>query len=78
MRPEYCVCVHINLLLCVCAAQMMNGRWYGGRQLEVAIWDGVTSYQIEETDLERVDRLSKWEDFISSSSEQTDAAQTET
>ena len=24
----------------------MNGRWYGGRQLEVVVWDGVTNYQV--------------------------------
>ena len=26
--------------------QAMNHRWYGGRQLEVAHWDGVTNYQV--------------------------------
>ena len=24
----------------------MNGMWYGGRQLGVAIWDGITNYQV--------------------------------
>ena len=24
----------------------MNGRWYGGKQLEVFIWDGTTNYQV--------------------------------
>ena len=28
---------------CVAA---MNGRWYGGRQLAVEVWDGVTNYQV--------------------------------
>ena len=42
----------------------MNGRWYGGRQLEVKLWDGVTNYQVEETDQEREVRLKQWEDFL--------------
>ena len=28
---------------CVAA---MNGRYYGGKQLEVHVWDGVTNYQV--------------------------------
>ncbi len=24
----------------------MNGRFYGGRQLEVSLWDGVTNYEV--------------------------------
>ncbi|CAI8049836.1 HIV Tat-specific factor 1 homolog [Geodia barretti] len=42
----------------------MNGRWYGGRQLGVAIWDGVTNYQVEETEKEREERLKEWENFL--------------
>ena len=42
----------------------MNGRWYAGQQLEVSPWDGVTNYQIEETDQERESRLSAWEKFL--------------
>ena len=42
----------------------MNGRWYGGQQLEVSPWDGVTNYQVEETDQERETRLSTWEKFL--------------
>ena len=42
----------------------MNGRWYGGQQLEVNPWDGVTNYQIEETDQERGARLAAWEHFL--------------
>lgn len=30
-------------------AQAMNRRWYGGRQLEVQVWDGVTNYQVSST-----------------------------
>ena len=49
-----------------CVTQL-NGRWYGGKQLEAFKWDGVTNYQMEETDQEREQRLKKWEEFISSS-----------
>ena len=28
---------------CVAA---MNGRWFGGKQLEVFKWDGITNYQV--------------------------------
>ena len=42
----------------------MNGRWYGGQQLEVSTWDGLTNYQVEETDQEREVRISAWENFL--------------
>ncbi|XP_073399652.1 17S U2 SnRNP complex component HTATSF1 [Dendrobates tinctorius] len=42
----------------------LNGRWFGGRQLDVQIWDGVTDYQIEETSREREERLKGWENFL--------------
>ncbi len=42
----------------------MNGRWYGGRKLEVITWDGLTDYQVEETHGEREVRLKQWEDFL--------------
>ena len=44
--------------------QSLRGRWFGGQQLEVGYWDGVTNYQVEETDQEREQRLSKWENFL--------------
>ncbi|XP_071979149.1 17S U2 SnRNP complex component HTATSF1 [Engystomops pustulosus] len=42
----------------------LNGRWFGGRQLVVEAWDGVTDYQIEETSREREERLKGWETFL--------------
>lgn len=42
----------------------LNGRWFGGRQLVVHAWDGVTDYQIEETSREREERLKGWETFL--------------
>lgn len=26
--------------------QSFNGRWFGGRQLSVQLWDGTTDYQV--------------------------------
>ncbi|XP_015687955.1 HIV Tat-specific factor 1 [Protobothrops mucrosquamatus] len=44
--------------------QALNGRWFGGRQLSVETWDGVTDYQVEETSREREERLKGWQEFI--------------
>ena len=42
----------------------MNKRWYAKRQLMVSLWDGISNYQVEETDEERVQRLKTWEKFL--------------
>ncbi len=47
----------------MCIARM-DQRWYAGRQLSVEAWDGITNFQIEETDQEREQRLQKWENFL--------------
>ena len=26
--------------------QTMQGRWFGGRQVQAAMWDGTTNYQV--------------------------------
>ncbi|KJE94075.1 HIV TAT specific factor 1 [Capsaspora owczarzaki ATCC 30864] len=44
--------------------ELMNGRWFGGRRLEAAKWDGRTSYKVEETDAQREARLQKWESWL--------------
>ncbi|XP_062997623.1 17S U2 SnRNP complex component HTATSF1 [Elgaria multicarinata webbii] len=44
--------------------QALNGRWFGGRQLAVETWDGVTDYQVEETAREREERLKGWQSFL--------------
>lgn len=44
--------------------QALNGRWFGGRQLCVEAWDGVTDYQVEETSREREERLKGWQAFL--------------
>lgn len=42
----------------------MDQRWYGGKQLSVALWDGLTNFHMEETDQEREQRIEKWEEFL--------------
>jgi len=41
--------------------KVMNGRFFAGRKLEAGMWDGHTNYKIEESELEREERLKKWE-----------------
>ncbi|XP_069758379.1 17S U2 SnRNP complex component HTATSF1 [Narcine bancroftii] len=43
---------------------VLNGRWFGGRQITAEIWDGVVDYQIEETVKERESRMKSWESFL--------------
>ncbi|XP_072483221.1 17S U2 SnRNP complex component HTATSF1 isoform X2 [Notamacropus eugenii] len=47
--------------LCI---QALNGRWFGGRQLNVKVWDGVTDYQVEEIPREKEKRLKGLEFFL--------------
>ncbi|XP_075692029.1 17S U2 SnRNP complex component HTATSF1 [Rhinoderma darwinii] len=49
----------------------LNGRWFGGRQLVVHAWDGVTDYQIEETSREREERLKGWDTFLQTDKQKT-------
>jgi HIV Tat-specific factor 1 len=44
--------------------QLINGRWFGKRQLTAEIWDGKTKYKIEETDADIKERLDKWDNFL--------------
>lgn len=44
--------------------QAMNNRWFAERQIQAEVWDGMTDYQIEETDREREERLKEWEKFL--------------
>lgn len=47
----------------VCIAAI-NNRWFGGRKLEVASWDGRTKHYIKETPEEEKARLAKWAEFL--------------
>lgn len=42
----------------------MHGRFFAGQALSAEPWDGHTSYKIEESDMERDERLKGWEDYL--------------
>ncbi|EDV24533.1 HIV Tat-specific factor 1-like protein [Trichoplax sp. H2] len=44
--------------------EVMHGRYFAKRKLHAEKWDGFTNYQIEETDMEREERIKKWEAYI--------------
>lgn len=44
--------------------QLMNGRWFGKRQITAEIWDGRTKYRIAETDAGINKRIEKWDKFL--------------
>lgn len=44
--------------------QLINGRWFGKRQITAEIWDGRTKYRIAETDSEISKRIGKWDEFL--------------
>lgn len=46
------------------AAQVMDGRMFAGKRLVAEEWDGVTNYQIEETEAEREHRVKKFEEDL--------------
>lgn len=51
----------------------MNGRWFSGRRLVAQKWDGVTKYDVEETEEEKEERLKKWEEYLERKGEEQDA-----
>lgn len=44
--------------------QLLNGRWFGQRQITAEIWDGKTKYKINETEAEIEARIDKWEEYL--------------
>ncbi|XP_064544618.1 17S U2 SnRNP complex component HTATSF1 [Drosophila montana] len=44
--------------------QMMQGRYFGQRQLSAEHWDGKTKYKIDESAAEASERLSKWDEYL--------------
>ncbi|XP_045502782.1 HIV Tat-specific factor 1 homolog [Colias croceus] len=44
--------------------QLINGRWFGKRQITAEIWDGRTKYRIAETDADISKRIDKWDKFL--------------
>ncbi|XP_037945340.1 HIV Tat-specific factor 1-like, partial [Teleopsis dalmanni] len=49
--------------------QMMNGRFFGKRQLSADYWDGKTKYKINESETEVQQRLSNWDEFLETDEE---------
>ncbi|RWS10083.1 HIV Tat-specific factor 1-like protein [Dinothrombium tinctorium] len=47
--------------LCV---SLMNGRFFAGRQLSAAHWDGKTKYQTKETEEEAEERIKQWDQYL--------------
>ena len=52
------------MLHCCFTVQEMNGRWFAGRRLVAQKWDGVTKYDVEETEEEKEKRLKQWEQYL--------------
>lgn len=46
------------------AVALINGRWFGKRQITAEIWDGRTKYRIAETDADLSKRIEKWDKFL--------------
>lgn len=44
--------------------KLLNGRWFGKRQLTAEIWDGRTKYRMEETDADLNKRIDDWNKFL--------------
>lgn len=44
--------------------ELMDGRFFAGRKLDAALWDGKTKFKIRETEEEIEKRLKKWDDFL--------------
>jgi len=44
--------------------EALNGRYYAGRIVSAVVYDGVTNYQVQETEEEMERRLQEWEKFI--------------
>jgi len=51
--------------------ESLNGRLFSGNKIEASLWDGVTDYQIEETDLEREERLKNWQNYLTGENPQS-------
>lgn len=52
---------------------LMHGRWFGGNQVEAALWDGVTNYHVQkkETEAEQALRLERYAAELEANSNQS-------
>lgn len=53
---------------CLRCIQVMNGRWYDGRQLSAQFYDGHTDYRHKESDADREERERNWKEWLESDS----------
>ncbi|XP_053613346.1 17S U2 SnRNP complex component HTATSF1 [Plodia interpunctella] len=44
--------------------ELINGRWFGKRQITAEIWDGRTKFRIAETDADISKRIDGWDKFL--------------
>lgn len=44
--------------------ELMNGRWFAGRQLSAQHWDGKTRYKVQETEEEAAKRIAEWDRYL--------------
>ena len=44
--------------------EALDRRYFAGKRLLVETWDGKTKYEVEETEEQRRERLSKWEKYL--------------
>lgn len=44
--------------------KLMDGRWFGKRQLRCHYWDGATNYTVEESEVEQQKRLDDFGDWL--------------
>lgn len=44
--------------------ELMDGRFFAGRQLTAHLWDGKTRYKIDETEEEVEKRMTDWEKYL--------------
>ena len=53
-----------NIVALFFILQSLNGRFYAGRVITAETYDGVTKYDVQETEEEMEKRLQEWEKFI--------------
>lgn len=47
-----------------CTEYLHNRVWKNGRVITCETWDGVTKYEVEETEEEEAKRIAEWHNFL--------------
>ena len=55
----------------------LNGRYYAGKTVSAETYDGVTKYEVKETDAEMQKRIDDWESFLGEDEEEEEEAKPE-